>query len=159
MKLDSLGRIFMTEVSTISKEIVGKKMDRFEFVVERGKIKEFCLAIGETNPIYTDIEAAKKAGYADTPAPPTFQTTIQFWGYPKIWSDMTSFGIDIKRLLHLKEEYTYVQPLYPGKIWAQSEIVDVKTGKMDMVTFKTTYHNDKDEPVIHAEMAIVIRPN
>jgi acyl dehydratase len=71
---------------------------------------------------------------------------------------MTSFGIDIKRLLHLKEEYTYLKPLYPGKVWAQSEVVDVKTGKMDMVTFRTTYHNSKDEPIIQAEMAIVIRP-
>jgi hypothetical protein len=29
---------------------------------------------------------------------------------------------------------------------------------MDMVTFRTTYHNSKDEPIIQAEMAIVIRP-
>jgi N-terminal half of MaoC dehydratase len=144
--------------ATLSKELVGKKMDRFDFVVERGKIKEFCLAIGEENPIYWDLEEAKKAGYTDTPAPPTFQTCIQFWGYPKIWDDMKSFGIDIKRLLHLKEEYTYIQPIYPGQHWAQSEIVDVKTGKMDMVTFRTTYHNEKNEACIQAEMAIVIRP-
>lgn len=142
----------------VSKEIVGKKLDRFEFIIERGKVKEFCLAIGETNPIYWDIEEAKKAGYDDTPTTVTFQTAVQFWGYPKLWEDMVAIGIDIKRLLHLKEEYTYLQPLYPGKVWAQTEIVDVKTGKMDMVTFQTVYHNGKDEPCIKAEMSIVIRP-
>ena len=147
----------MSEMA-LSKEIIGKKMDRFDFVVEKGKVKEFCLAIGETSPIYTDIDEAKKAGYEDTPAPPTFQTAILFWGYPKIWEDMKSFGIDTGRLLHLKEEYQYIKPLYPGKYWAQSEVVDVKTGKMDMVTFRTTFHNEKDEPCIQAEMAIVIRP-
>jgi hypothetical protein len=145
--------------SPISKEAVGKKLDRFDFIVERGKVKEFCLAIGETNPIYFNLEEAKKAGYEDTPVPPTFQTAIQFWGYPKIWEDMSALGIDIKRLLHLKEEYTYLKPIYPGLHWAQSEVVDVKTGKMDMVTFRTTYHNSQDEPCIQAEMAIVIRPN
>jgi hypothetical protein len=145
--------------SPISKDAVGKKLDRFDFVVERGKVKEFCIAIGETNPIYFDVEAAKKEGYEDTPVPPTFQTAIQFWGYPKIWDDMNALGIDIKRLLHLKEEYTYLKPIYPGLMWAQSEVVDVKTGKMDMVTFRTTYHNAKNEPCIQAEMAIVIRPN
>jgi hypothetical protein len=147
-----------TETIPLSKDIIGKKLDKFEFVVERGKVKEFCLAIGETNPIYTDINAAKQAGYTDTPVPPTFQTSILFWGYPKIWEDMVQFGIDIKRLLHLKEEYTYHKPIYPGAVWAQSEIVDVKVGKMNMVTFKTTFYNPKNEALVDAEMAIVIRP-
>lgn len=143
----------------LSKEIVGRKMDPYTFTVERGKLKEFCIAIGETNPIYTDPKAAKEAGFADTPIPPTMQTTFQFWGYPKIWDDMKGMGIDISRLLHMKEEYTYLKPVYPGTvIHAQGEVIDVKTGKMDMVTFKTTYKNEKGEACIDAEMAIVIRP-
>lgn len=44
----------------ISKDLIGTKLDRYEFDVERGKIREFCQAIGETNPIYFDVEAAKK---------------------------------------------------------------------------------------------------
>ncbi len=143
----------------LSKEIVGRKMDPYTFTVERGKVKEFCLAIGETNPVYTDPQAAKAAGFADTPIPPTMQTTFQFWGYPKIWDDMKGMGIDISRLLHMKEEYTYLKPIYPGTvIHAQGEVIDVKTGKMDMVTFKTSYKNEKGEACIDAEMAIVIRP-
>lgn len=143
----------------LSKDIVGKKLDSYQFTVERGKVKEFCRAIGETNPIYTDPAEAKKAGFQDTPIPPTMQTTFQFWGYPKIWDDMKGMGIDISRLLHMKEEYTYLKPVYPGTtIHAAGEVIDVKTGKMDMVTFKTTYANEKGEPCILAEMAIVIRP-
>ena len=142
----------------LSKDIIGKKLDRFEFTVEKGKIKEFLKAIGETNPIYFDLEAAKKAGYDDIPAPPTFPTVIQFWGYPKIWQDMADLGIDLARILHLKEEYTYNKILYPGHVWAQSEISDVKTGKMDMVSFKTTIYDSKDTPILSGEMAIVIRP-
>ncbi|HMW62104.1 MAG TPA: MaoC family dehydratase N-terminal domain-containing protein, partial [Leptospiraceae bacterium] len=66
---------------------------------------------------------------------------------------------DISRLLHMKEEYTYLKPVYPGTtIHAAGKVIDVKTGKMDMVTFKTTYANEKGEPCILAEMAIVIRP-
>lgn len=143
----------------LSKDIVGKKLDPYTFVVERGKVQEFCIAIGEENPIYRDPEAAKKAGFEDTPIPPTFQTAFQFWGYPKIWKDMESMGIDINRLLHLKEEYTYLQPIYPGtEIHAVGEVSDVKTGKMDMVTFKTVYKDAQGQPCIEAEMAIVIRP-
>jgi len=143
----------------LSKEIVGKKLDQYSYTVERGKIREFCLALGETDPVYFDVAEAKKAGYEDIPAPMTFTTVIQFWGYPKIWQDMQALGIDITKLLHMKEEYKYLKTIYPGKYFAQAEIIDVKTGKMNMVTFKTVYQNDKNEPVIEAEMAIVIRPD
>lgn len=146
-------------MTALSKDLIGKKLDPYTFTVERGKIQEFCKAIGETNPIYLDPAAAKAAGFADTPIPPTFQTTFMFWGYPKIWDDMRSVGIDTNRLLHMKEEYTYHKPLYPGVVvHAQPEISDVKVGKMDMVTFRSVMKNEKGETLIEAEMAIVIRP-
>ena len=147
-------------MAELSKDILGRKMDPFTFTVERGKVREFLLAIGETNPIYHDVNAAKAAGYTDTPIPLTFQTAFTFWGYgDKFWSDLEAFGIDTKRLLHMKEEYTYRKPVYPGTtITATGEVIDVKTGKMDMVTFKTVYADEKGEPCIEAEMAIVIRP-
>ncbi len=144
---------------TLSKDLVGRKLSDYTITVERGKIKEFCKAIGETNPIYLDQAAARQAGFADTPIPPTFQTTFVFWGYETFWQDVAAMGLDVKRLLHMKEEYTYLKPVYPGMTMAASgEVVDVKTGKMDMVTFKTSYKNEKGEPCIEAEMAIVIRP-
>lgn len=143
----------------LSKDIVGRKLADYSVAVERGKIKEFCKAIGETNPIYLDQEAARKAGYDDTPIPPTFQTSFVFWGYETFWQDVEDMGIDVKRLLHMKEEYTYHKPVYPGMVMSASgEVTDVKIGKMDMVTFSTTYKNEQGEPCIDAEMAIVMRP-
>jgi hypothetical protein len=99
----------------------GKEIGRFSFLVERSKIKELCLAIGDDNPIFFDPEAAKAQGYSDTPAPLTFASLISFWGFPEIWDRMTEAGIDIKRLLHAKEDYEYLKPLYPGtNSWALS---------------------------------------
>ncbi len=144
----------------LSKDIVGTKLDPYTFAVERGKVQEFLKAIGETNPIYTDPAAAKAAGFDDTPIPPTFQTAFQFWGYPKIWDDMSNMGIDTTRLLHMKEEYNYHKPVYPGvTIHAAGEVIDVKIGKMNMVTFKTEFKDEKGDVCIEAEMAIVIRPD
>jgi hypothetical protein len=147
-------------MAELSKDIVGRKMEPFTFTVERGKVKEFLQAIGETNAIYHDVNAAKAAGYTDTPVPLTFQTAFTFWGYgDKFWSDLDSFGIDTKRLLHMKEEYTYFEPIYPGvTVSCQVEVIDVKVGKMNMVTFKNTYSDGKGKVFIEAEMAIVIRP-
>jgi len=146
-------------MAELSKDLVGRKMDPFTFHVERGKVREFCKALGETNAIYLDVNAAKAAGFSDTPVPPTFQTSFTFWGYEKFWSDLESFGIDVKRLLHMKEEYTYHNPIYPGTtVHCQVEVVDVKVGKMNMVTFKNTYSEASGKIFVEAEMAIVIRP-
>jgi acyl dehydratase len=143
----------------LTKDIIGQKLKSYTIQVEKGKIREFCMAIGETNPIYFSEEEAKKAGYQGIPIPPTFQTTFQFWGYPEIFEDMRKMGIDTDRLLHMKEEYTYLKPIYAGMtIKAEGEVVDVKTGKMEVVTFRTTYKDEKGEPCIIAEMGIILRP-
>lgn len=144
---------------TLSKDIIGRKLKRFHFDVERGKVREFCRAVGETNPIYLDPEAAKREGFPDTPIPPTFQTVFQFWGYEELWSDMREMGIDTERILHLKEEYTYHKQIFPGeRVISEGEVVDVKVGKLNMVVFHTTYSNEKGEPLIDAKMTIAIRP-
>ena len=146
-------------MAELSKDIVGKKMKPFSLTVEAGKVKEFCIAIGETNPIYTDIDAAKKAGYEKIPIPPTFQTSFTFWGYDTFWEDLESMNIDTKRLLHMKEEYTYHKPIYVGDvIQIQAEVVDVKVGKMNMVTMQNSMKNQNGDVCLDAIMAIVIRP-
>lgn len=147
------------ELQQLSKDLIGQKLKSFSFKVEKGKIREFCLAIGETNPIFFEESEAKKAGYEGIPIPPTFQTCFQFWGYPEIFKDMKKMGIDTNRLLHMKEEYTYLRPIYAGMtIYSEGEVVDVKTGKMEVVTFRTTYKNENQEPCIIAEMGIILRP-
>ena len=42
------------------------------YAVGREKIREYARAVGETNPVHLDVEAARAAGYADVVAPPMF---------------------------------------------------------------------------------------
>lgn len=134
-----------------------KEFPPYTFEIERGKIKELCLAIGDDNPIFFDKETAVKEGYEDTPASLTFPTVINFWGYPEIWENMKNMGINIKKLLHAKEEYEYFSPLYPGDVVIGTTMVDSMRDStlMDMVTFKTTYTRN-GETVLIAKMAIVV---
>ena len=46
----------------LDKKLIGHKFNAFTTTVEAGKIRLFCKAIGEDDPIYVDEEAAKKAG-------------------------------------------------------------------------------------------------
>ena len=142
----------------LSKELIGRSLASYEFVVERGKVREFCRAIGETNPLYLEQEFAKKAGYKDTLLPPTFQTVFVFWGYPQLMQDLQKLGVDTGRILHMKENYRYHKPIHPGMlIDAKVEIKDVKVGKMDMLTFGSAYLHSNDL-CMEAEMTILLRP-
>ena len=146
-------------MDSLSREIIGRELASYEFCIERGKVREFCLAIGETNPIFTNPEEARKEGYEDTPLPPTFPTAFEFWGCPTIFEDIRELGIDTDRLLHLKQEYTYLKPLYPGnKVKVQTKVSDVRTGKMDMVTFQSVCTNEQGEKCLDVSMGIFIRP-
>ena len=142
----------------VSKDIIGKQIKEYKFKVEPGKIAEFCLAIGEDNPIYFDISEAKKKGYKSIPAPLTFASAIQFWGYPQIWQDMKELGIDTDKLLHLKEEYTYFSPIYEGLVFVTVRVLDVKVGKMNIVSFESIYKDLDGINLLKANMSIVIRP-
>ena len=136
----------------------GREFQPFTVEVERGKIKEICLAIGDENQIFFDKDVAKASGYEDTPAPLTFTTVMNFWGYPEVWDRMKEIGVDIKRLLHGKEEYEYFAPIYPGDLLTGVVSVDsIRDGAMGMVTFKTTYKRG-EEVVVIATMMIIIPP-
>lgn len=143
---------------TLSKDVVGKQLKKFSFKIEPVKVREFLLATGEDSPLYHDDAVAQKAGHPRTPIPPTFQTSAIFWGYPEFWSDMTSIGVDIKHLLHLKEEYTYHKTVYTEDVLdCEVSVADVRTGRMNMVTFSTKFSRS-DELCIEARMTIVIAP-
>lgn len=135
----------------------GKEFDPFTYKIERCKIKELCLAIGDNNPLFFDKEYAIKQGYKDTPTPLTFPTVINFWGYPEIWERMKEIGIDVKRLLHAKEEYQYIETIYPDDVLTGSVRVESMRsgGAMDMVTFKSSFTREGKE-VLVAKMTIVV---
>ena len=43
------------------KELIGLEFKPYSFGVEKGKIKELTAAIGDNNPIFSSLEAAKQA--------------------------------------------------------------------------------------------------
>jgi acyl dehydratase len=56
----------------IDKKHIGMKVPQHSVHLTAWQLKWFAKATGETNPIYFDEEAAKKAGLPGVLAPPTF---------------------------------------------------------------------------------------
>src|SRR3954454_9670015 len=53
-------------------DAVGKTYAPTVYAVGREKVRESALAVGATNPVHLDVEAARAAGHADVVAPPMF---------------------------------------------------------------------------------------
>src|ERR1700692_679069 len=96
------------------KSIIGKSFPPFSIEVERGKIHELALAIGDDNPIYHSREAALAAGYADVPLYPTSATTFACGGNTRMGRQLADAGLNVMRILHGEEDYEYLAPVYPG---------------------------------------------
>jgi acyl dehydratase len=56
----------------VKTEAVGKTYPPTVYAVGREKVKEYALAVGETDPLYLDPETARAAGFRDVVAPPMF---------------------------------------------------------------------------------------
>src|SRR5436190_3722742 len=142
---------------------IGHSFPPFTIEVERCKIHELTLAIGDDNPVYHSREAALAAGYQDVPLSPTAPTIFSFWGNPHFLEQLTSIGINVMRILHGEESYEYLAAVYPGDtLSGVTTITDGKTrrGKdssMDIITLQTRYTNQDNLPVVNATTMFVVR--
>ena len=101
--------------------------------VAREDILAFCEAVGETNPLFTDSEAAKAAGYRDIIAPPTFcNLFVSGQGRPDIKLEFGEVSFFAGQALD------YMAPVHPGDTINGStalEQVYAKTGRSGMMVF------------------------
>ena len=57
---------------SVKKDAAGKQWPPVTYEVGLEKIREYARAVGETNRVYLDREAALAAGFRDVVAPPMF---------------------------------------------------------------------------------------
>src|SRR4051812_8136383 len=104
--------------------------------VERGRLRFFARATGQTDPVYLDVDAAKQAGHRDLPVPPTFFFGLELeGGDPFGW--LTVLGVDLRRVLHGEQAFDYHAPAYAGDtLTLRPRIVHVavkKSGAMELL--------------------------
>jgi acyl dehydratase len=127
--------------------------------VERGRLRFFAKATGQTDPVYLDVDAARAAGHPDLPVPPTFFFSLSLeatdpFGY------VDRLGIDLRSVLHGEQSFTYHQLAYAGdRLTLEERIVDVYTkrgGALEFVVKQTDITRD-GQPVAQTRSVIVIR--
>jgi acyl dehydratase len=85
---------------------VGKTYPPTVYAVGREKIKEYALAVGETNPLHLDPGAARAAGYRDVVAPPMFCVVYSGQAIgPAIFDP--EVGINFALMVHGGQEFVW----------------------------------------------------
>ena len=144
----------------LDKKHIGHQFKPFTTTVEAGKIRLFCKAIGEDNPIHSDEAAAKAAGYRTIVAPPTFITAVTN-DDPNKGGLLALIGVNIGYILHGEQHYEYFAPIYVGdKLTCQQKITDIydkKGGALWFVVSETEVKNEAGKPVAKARSITVVR--
>ncbi|MFK0254101.1 MaoC family dehydratase N-terminal domain-containing protein [Streptomyces sp. NPDC090445] len=128
------------------------------YEVGREKIREFAVAVGDENPVYTDAEAAKAAGYQDVIAPPTFVFAITFAAAGQVVAD-PQLGLDYSRVVHGDQKFAYHRPVRAGdRLSVTSTIEAVKTmAGNDIIDIRGEVHDEAGEHVVTAWTKLVSR--
>ena len=144
----------------LDKSFIGTKTEPRSVEVEKGQLKFFAKATGETNPIYFDESAAKAAGHSALPAPPTFLFCLGTMA-PEKENILGKLGVNIGNVLHGEQQFTYAKPIYAGDTITLttkiSDIYDKRGGALDFIVQDTEAVNQNGEAVGTGRTVIVVR--
>ena len=116
-------------------DAIGTSTPPVTMTVERGRLQLFAKATGQTDPVYTDVAAARAAGHQDLLVPPTFTFGIEL-EQPEPFGWLTDLGVDMGSVLHGSQSFEYLAPAYAGdELTATSVVKDVQVKKGGALTF------------------------
>jgi hypothetical protein len=150
---------------------IGSVLEPLTAVAERGRLRFFAEAIGETDPRYTDLEAARAAGYPDLPVPPTFLFGLKLdsrrSGAGGSGSDdalgwLTDLGVDVRYVLHGSQRFSYDRLAFAGDELVLSpritDVYDKRGGALEFVVVDTTVTRGGERIATLTETVIVQHP-
>jgi acyl dehydratase len=141
----------------LNRDFIGRSFPSTEpYEVSRVKIKEFATAIGDSNPIYVNQDAAKAAGHPDVIAPPTFPIAISLGASALGDPDL---GLNYAMVVHGEQRFTYTRPIHAGDVLlTESTITGIRSaGNNEVMTIETVIKTVGGEQVCTAYNSIVER--
>jgi len=137
---------------------VGKVFESVTYAVGREKVREYARAVGETDPLHLDVEAARAAGHRDLVAPPMFAVV---YSSPAIMPALfdPEVGIDFARMVHGAQEFAWGPLVIAGdEITTECELVDTsERGGVGFFTFETRSVNQDGERVCTGTWTNIVR--
>jgi acyl dehydratase len=138
--------------------VIGKRYEPTTYAVGREKVREYASAVGETNPLHFDVEAARAAGHDDVVAPPMFAVVYAARSVAPALFD-PEVGIDFARMLHAGQEFVWGSPVVAGdEITTTAVVKDIsERGGMNFFVFESMSENQRGETVCTGTWTQIVR--
>lgn len=142
----------------LNTDAIGKTYDPTTYAVGREKIREFAAAVGETNPLYFDLDAARAAGYADAVAPPMFAVVYAARSVGPAILD-PEVGINFAMMVHAGQEFVWGPLVVAGdEITTTASVKDIaERGGMGFFVFESASENQRGETVCTGTWTQIVR--
>ena len=128
------------------------------YAVDAALIAAFAAAVGSTDAVHTDAEAARAAGYADVIAPPTMAVRFSQEAERAYIVDPEA-GIDYSRVVHGEQRFVHHRPITAGdEVLGTTTVDSVRSaGGHAMVTTRTELSTTTGEALATSTSTIVVR--
>ena len=142
----------------VDTKAAGKTYEPKTYAVGREKVREYANAVGETNPVHLDVEAARAAGYADVVAPPMFAVVYSALAMAPAVLD-PEVGINLAMMVHGGQEFVWGDPVVAGdEITTTASVKEIseRDGK-GFYVFETVSTNQDGETVATGTWTNIVR--
>jgi acyl dehydratase len=142
----------------VSTHAIEKTYPPVTYAVGREKVKEYAFAVGETNPLHLDHEAARAAGFADVVAPPMFAVVYSSRSVAPAILD-PEVGINFALMVHGGQEFIWGPLVVAGdEITTTTTVKDIsERGGMGFFVFETVSVNQREETVCTGTWTNIVR--
>ncbi len=142
----------------VNADVIGKTYPATTYAVGREKVREYALAVGETNPLYLDVEAARAAGHEDVVAPPMFAVVYSLPAVAPALFD-PEVGIDFARMVHGGQEFEWGPLVVAGDVIATTAAVSDVSERAGngFFVFESTSTNQRGETVCVGRWTNIVR--
>jgi acyl dehydratase len=137
---------------------VGRTFAPVTYAVGREKVREYAHAVGETNPLHLDVDAARAAGHRDVVAPPMFAVVYASPAVIPAFFD-PAVGMDFARMVHGEQEFTWGPLVVAGdEITTEVEVASIEErAGMGFFVFESRSDNQAGERVCTGRWTCIVR--
>jgi acyl dehydratase len=142
----------------VDTKAAGKTYEPKTYAVGREKVREYANAVGETNPVHLDVEAARAAGYDDVVAPPMFAVVYSAPAMAPAVLD-PEIGMNLAMMVHGGQEFEWDRPVVAGdEITTTASVKDIseRDGK-GFYVFETVSTNQDGDTVATGTWTNIVR--
>jgi len=142
-------------VSDSLKQLIGQKEPPVVFKIEEGAIQRYAQAVGDSNPLHSDVEFAAQSRWGRVMAPPGFTGWPISAGFDlfKLFEKLAKAGAPMG-LLDGGVEYDFLAPVGAGDTLIAEIMVagiegrETKMGPTMVTTLQSTYTNQRGAVVL-----------